>query len=146
MSGSAYMMWLCFITQNIRISLSDNNHRWFPVCWDLCEASFKTITAKKQKTPLGVPFVFLSHQRIDRVPPQFRKHGAPAFRRNPVRCPRITGGAPRFRVAPPKRKVAQAAFSFWYSSLFSLHSSLFSNLSPRDFSREEIIEKREKKR
>ena len=27
MSGSAYMMWLCFITQNIRISLSDNNHR-----------------------------------------------------------------------------------------------------------------------
>ena len=43
-----------------------------------------------------------------------------------------------------KRKVAQAAFSFctFHSSLFTLHFSL---KFPRDFSREEIREKREKK-
>ena len=47
--------------------------------------------------------------------------------------------------SPPKRKVAQAAFSFCtlHSSLFTLHFSL--NL-PHDFSREEIREKREKTR
>jgi hypothetical protein len=44
-----------------------------------------------------------------------------------------------------KRKVAQAAFSFCtlHFSLFTLHFSLN---PPRDFSREEIREKREKKR
>ena len=45
----------------------------------------------------------------------------------------------------PKRKVAQAAFSFctFHSSLFTFHFSL---TLPRDFSREEIRKKREKKR
>ena len=51
----------------------------------------------------------------------------------------------RVSLSAPKRKVAQAAFSFctFHSSLFTLHFSL---TLPRDFSREEIRKKREKKR
>ena len=45
-----------------------------------------------------------------------------------------------------KKKSRASGFFFLYSSLFSFHSSLFSNLSPRDFSREEIREKREKRK
>jgi len=44
-----------------------------------------------------------------------------------------------------KEKVA-CGFFFLFFSLFSLHSSLFSNLSPATFSREEIKEKREENR
>ena len=67
----------------------------------------------------------------------FSKKSEPILQNEPIRI------LYPFRSPFTKRKVAQAAFSFctFHSSLFTLHFSL---TLPRDFSREEIREKREK--
>ena len=61
-------------------------------------------------------------------------------------CPRRARAGFRILSGRPKRKVAQAAFSFYFhSSLFTLHSSLFPNSSTRLFQRRDKKEERKEK-
>ena len=97
---------------------------------------------KKKSRASG--FFFLYSSLFSFPSSLFSKSPARLFRRRDKREERKEKVAFLLRLWP-KRKVAQAAFSFLYFSLFSFHSSLFPNSSTRLFQRRDKKEERKEK-